>query len=98
MEEKSIKVEKSWPEPKLVRNIQIFLGFANFYRTFIRNISRIAISLILMFQKIDKLTGNKNQSIQDKKQGALGYAGDTDGIDKAGKGNKNLLNIGKLKN
>ena len=32
METKRIEVVKNWPEPKLVRKIQVFLGFANFYQ------------------------------------------------------------------
>ena len=35
MEAEKIEVVKEWPEPKLVRDIQVFLGFANFYRQFI---------------------------------------------------------------
>ena len=31
MEAKRIEVVKDWPKPKSVRNIQVFLGFANFY-------------------------------------------------------------------
>ena len=31
MEAKKIKVIKNWPKLKSVRNIQIFLDFANFY-------------------------------------------------------------------
>ena len=31
MEAKRIEVVKKWPEPKLVWDIQVFLGFANFY-------------------------------------------------------------------
>ena len=31
MEAEKIEVVKEWPEPKLVRDIQVFLGFANFY-------------------------------------------------------------------
>ena len=31
MESERIKVIKVWPEPKLVQNIEVFLGFANFY-------------------------------------------------------------------
>ena len=31
MEEKRIEAVKTWPEPKLIRDIQVFLGFANFY-------------------------------------------------------------------
>ena len=31
MEAERIEVIKKWPEPKSVRDIQVFLGFANFY-------------------------------------------------------------------
>ena len=31
MEDEQIEVVKNWPEPKLMRDIQVFLGFANFY-------------------------------------------------------------------
>ena len=29
MEDKRIEVVKKWPQPKMMRNIQVFLGFAN---------------------------------------------------------------------
>ena len=45
MEEERIKAVNTWPEPKSVRDIQVFLGFANFYRRFIKNFSRIATPL-----------------------------------------------------
>ena len=35
MEAERIQVVKDWPELKSVRNIQVFLGFANFYQQFI---------------------------------------------------------------
>ena len=35
MEEERIEAVKAWPEPKSIRDIQVFLGFANFYRRFI---------------------------------------------------------------
>ena len=35
IETKKIKVVKNWPEPKLIRNIQVFLDFINFYWQFI---------------------------------------------------------------
>ena len=35
MEEERIDAVKTWPEPKSIRDIQVFLGFANFYRRFI---------------------------------------------------------------
>ena len=50
MEEKKIDVVKNWPEPKSIRDIQVFLGFANFYRCFIQGFSRIAALLTLMLR------------------------------------------------
>ena len=35
MEDERIKAVKTWPEPKSARDIQVFIGFANFYRRFI---------------------------------------------------------------
>ena len=35
IEAKKIEVVKEWPELKLVQDIQVFLGFANFYQQFI---------------------------------------------------------------
>ncbi len=48
IEEERIEVVKTWPEPQSVRDIQVFLGFANFYRRFIRNFSKIAAPPISM--------------------------------------------------
>ena len=35
MEDEQIKAVKNWLEPTLVRDIQVFIGFANFYQYFI---------------------------------------------------------------
>ena len=50
MEAEQIKVVRKWPEPKLIWDIQVFLGFANFYRQFIQSFSRIAAPLTLMLK------------------------------------------------
>ena len=31
IEDKQIEAVKNWPEPTSVRDIQVFIGFANFY-------------------------------------------------------------------
>ena len=36
MEAEKIEVVKNWPEPKSVRDIQVFLGFTNFYYDFFK--------------------------------------------------------------
>ena len=40
-----VKIIQDWPEPKKVKDIQSFLGFANFYYWFIFNYSDIVIPL-----------------------------------------------------
>lgn len=48
MEENQVQSIKDWPEPTCVRDIQVFLGFANFYRRFIQGYSRITTPLTEM--------------------------------------------------
>jgi hypothetical protein len=42
MEEKKVQAVKEWPTPQNVKQIQSFLGFANFLRHFIPNYSTLA--------------------------------------------------------
>ena len=58
MEVERIEVVKKWPEPKSVRDIQVFLGFANFYWQFIQGFSKIAAPLTSML----KTTGSPDVS------------------------------------
>ena len=58
IEDEQIKVVKNWPEPKSVQDIQVFIGFANFYRCFIRGFSRIAAPLTFML----KTTGSSDSA------------------------------------
>ena len=41
MAEDKVEGIKAWPEPKTVKEVQAFLGTANFYRRFIEGYSRI---------------------------------------------------------
>ena len=83
MEDKRIEAVKQWPEPQSVRDIQVFLGFANFYRRFIQGFSRIAALLTPMLIS----SVSTEPSIQPG-EGVVGVGGDSrvgrDGIDGSG--------------
>jgi hypothetical protein len=51
---RKVEAVGSWETLKNLKNVQRFLGFANFYRRFIKNFSGVA-------QPIKDLTGNKGQ-------------------------------------
>ena len=50
MEDERIKTVKQWVEPKSVIDIQVFLGFANFYWQFIQDFSRNAAPFTSMLK------------------------------------------------
>ena len=58
MEDKRIEAVKNWPELTSVKDIQVFIDFANFYRRFIQGFSRIAAPLTSML----KTTGSSKES------------------------------------
>ena len=51
MSDAKVKTIQEWLEPKKIKNIQSFLGFANFYRCFIFNYSNIVILLTHLTRK-----------------------------------------------
>jgi hypothetical protein len=51
MDPDKIKTVKDWKEPVNVKGIQSFLGFANFYRRFIRDFSKITTPLTKLTKK-----------------------------------------------
>ena len=60
IEDKKIKAVKQWPEPQSIQNIQVLLGFANFYRRFIQGFCRIAAPLTSML-KTSRSTESKTR-------------------------------------
>jgi hypothetical protein len=50
MDQERVATIKDWPEPKSFRDVQQFLGFANFYRRFIQDYSRIARPLTALLK------------------------------------------------
>jgi hypothetical protein len=58
-----VQVIQDWPEPRKVKDVQSFLGFANFYRRFIYNFSDIVIPLTRLTRKnIPFVFGEKERS------------------------------------
>ena len=54
MSERKVEAVKSWAAPKSVKDIQQFLGFANFYRRFIKGFSSICRPITQLLQKDTK--------------------------------------------
>jgi transposase InsO family protein len=51
MDESKVKAVQDWPTPTTVKELQSFLGFANFYRRFIEGYSRITAPLTDLTRK-----------------------------------------------
>ncbi|KAJ3464714.1 hypothetical protein MRS44_009500 [Fusarium solani] len=51
MDPKKIAAVRDWPRPKNLKEVQSFIGFANYYRRFIRNFGKIAIPLTELTKK-----------------------------------------------
>jgi hypothetical protein len=58
MEKEKVAAIATWPEPTLLQDIQVFLGFTGFYRRFIKNYAKVTISLT------DKLKGKSQANFQ----------------------------------
>ena len=69
--EEEIEAAKTWPEPQSVSDIQVFLGFANFYRRFIKNFNRIATLLTSILRTTSESSDAHSLSIRanDKSYG-----------------------------
>ncbi|KAL0152326.1 hypothetical protein M9458_052049, partial [Cirrhinus mrigala] len=51
MDERKVNAVSNWPRPTTLKELQRFLGFANFYRRFIRGFSSVAVPLSSMIKK-----------------------------------------------
>ena len=51
MDNNKVKVIQDWPELRKVKDVQSFLGFANFYRQFIHNYSDLTVPLTRLIRK-----------------------------------------------
>ena len=87
IKDEQIKVVKNWPELTSIKDIQVFIGFANFYQRFIQGFSKITALLISVL----KINGSSKKS-------ALGAfkAGNKDVVE--GDNNKTVVDSSKFKN
>ncbi|KAB5587857.1 Retrotransposable element Tf2 [Ceratobasidium theobromae] len=61
MEQEKVKAIREWPTPSTVKQVQSFLGFANFYRRFVQNFSSLARPLTYLTQKNQPWTWGEAQ-------------------------------------
>ena len=64
MEQEKIKVVKEWRTPTRIKDVESFLGFANFYQQFIYNFSHTA-------RPLNKLNGKKEWKWEEEHQKAF---------------------------
>ena len=64
MENDKVKAVKEWKTPTKIKEVESFLGFANFYRQFIRNFSYTA-------RLLNKLKGKKEWKWGEEQQKAF---------------------------
>ena len=64
MEQEKIKAVKEWKTLTKVKDMESFLGFANFYRHFIQNFSHMA-------KPLNELKGKKEWKWEEKHQRAF---------------------------
>ena len=64
MEQEKIKAVKEWKTPGKVKDVESFLGFANFYRCFIQNFSHIT-------KPLNELKGKKEWKLEEEHQKAF---------------------------
>jgi hypothetical protein len=54
MESDWISTIEDWPTPKSIRDVQVLLGFTNFYQRFIRKYAKVTLPLTELLKKADK--------------------------------------------
>ena len=64
MEQDKVKVVKEWKVPTKIKEVESFLGFANFYQRFIQNFSHIA-------RPLNDLKGKKEWKWKEEHQQAF---------------------------
>ena len=97
MEEERIDVVKKWPKPQSVREIQVFIGFANFYRHFIKGFSRMVAPLTAMLKTTGSSVASAFRVDDNEAIGGRGAGGRSDALRKSAK-SKSQTKSGHLGN
>ena len=61
MEKEKVQEVIEWPVPKSVKNVQKFLGLANYYRQSVKDFAKIARPLHEMMRKENKWSWGERQ-------------------------------------
>ena len=61
MQREKIEGVLNWPAPRNIKEVQKFLGFANYYRRFIKDFARIVALLHVLVRKEQKWKWKKKQ-------------------------------------
>ena len=54
MQKEKVEGVLNWPAPKNIKEVQKFLGLANYYRRFIKDFVKIAVPLHILVRKEQK--------------------------------------------
>jgi len=54
MQEEKVTGVLEWPRPKIVKEVQKFLGLANYYRQFVKDFAKIAKPMHRLVRKDEK--------------------------------------------
>src|ERR1700677_103152 len=63
MDPKKVKGVQNWPRPKKVKEVQAFLGFANFHRHFVKDFAKIATPLNHLTRKDQEWQWGEDEEI-----------------------------------
>jgi len=61
MEKEKVRGVLEWPTPKCVKDVQKFLGLANYYRRFVKDFAEIARPMHRLVQKQEKWNWESKQ-------------------------------------
>ena len=61
MQKKKVEGVLNWPVPRNVKEVQKFLGLANYYRRFIKNFAKVAVLLHVLVRKEQKWKWKEEQ-------------------------------------